>query len=544
MSRTTVTGIELAVSANIAQDVTLEIGKLTEVVEVAANTVAVATADAQVNCRRDHERYRHPAAIGAHADHARYLPAGRADLAERLQRRRRLQLLPHQRHAAGQQQQHPGRHRRERRRGAAPRPVPDRQQYGFGGRVPRGDRRRQSGIRPQRRRPGGTDHPLGHQQVSRQPVRVHSQHRRSTPTISSATKSGVAKPMFIQNMLRRLASAAPSSTTSSSSSATTRDGARTSRSRATAPSPRTWPSRASSSGLAAAHVQQYNILNADPLHKGIDPTIATLLKIYPSPNNNDVGDGLNSAGYRFNNPANSLEDQFTIKARLQPEGQPSHLLPRRAGSATPPSTRSTAPMPISPASRRARRAASAGEWPAAGTGPSAPSMVNEFRYGHQSATADFNPAGPRGGTDVHVQPAGPCPSTTRFRKGRNSPVNEYTDNLTKIHGNHTFKLGGNIRFTNQYGYNDAGIYPNASLSTTATGQHASRGTAGGPEFRPSSPSSRGCTTTCSGRVGSVAQTFYSDLNTWQAAGHAARAQLHVPRVRLLRAGRLEGDPAT
>ncbi len=59
--------------------------------------------------------------------------------------------------------------------------------------------------------------------------------------------------------------------------------------------------------------QQFNVLNADPLKRGIDPTIATLLKIYPSPNNTDVGDGLNYEGYRFNNPNNCMEDQFTIK---------------------------------------------------------------------------------------------------------------------------------------------------------------------------------------------------------------------------------------
>jgi hypothetical protein len=44
------------------------------------------------------------------------------------------------------------------------------------------------------------------------------------------------------------------------------------------------------------------MLNADPLHKGIDPAIATLLKIYPDPSDTSVGDGLNTGGYRFNNP--------------------------------------------------------------------------------------------------------------------------------------------------------------------------------------------------------------------------------------------------
>src|ERR1700686_2413865 len=48
-SKSVVTGIELAVSANISQDVTLDVGRLTETVEVTANVVAVTTADAQVS---------------------------------------------------------------------------------------------------------------------------------------------------------------------------------------------------------------------------------------------------------------------------------------------------------------------------------------------------------------------------------------------------------------------------------------------------------------------------------------------------------------
>ena len=64
---------------------------------------------------------------------------------------------------------------------------------------------------------------------------------------------------------------------------------------------------------AGGAVQQYSIVNNDPLHKGIDPTVASLLSLFPAPNNNNVGDGLNSAGYQFNFPNNSLSDQFTIK---------------------------------------------------------------------------------------------------------------------------------------------------------------------------------------------------------------------------------------
>ncbi len=53
---------------------------------------------------------------------------------------------------------------------------------------------------------------------------------------------------------------------------------------------------------AAAAVQQYNIVQNDPLHKGIDPMVASLLKLYPAPNNNNCtgADGLNSSCYQFN----------------------------------------------------------------------------------------------------------------------------------------------------------------------------------------------------------------------------------------------------
>jgi hypothetical protein len=64
---------------------------------------------------------------------------------------------------------------------------------------------------------------------------------------------------------------------------------------------------------ASGPVQQYNIVTNDPLHKGIDPTVASLLSLFPAPSNNNVGDGLNSAGYQFNFANNSLSDQFTIK---------------------------------------------------------------------------------------------------------------------------------------------------------------------------------------------------------------------------------------
>ena len=39
---------------------------------------------------------------------------------------------------------------------------------------------------------------------------------------------------------------------------------------------------------------------ADPLHIGPDPAVLKYLQQFPMPNDNSVGDGLNTAGYRFN----------------------------------------------------------------------------------------------------------------------------------------------------------------------------------------------------------------------------------------------------
>ena len=149
-------------------------------------------------------------------------------------------------------------------------------------------------------------------------------------------------------------------------------------------------------------------------------------------------------------------------------------------------------------------------------------MVNQFRYGHQSAGVDFLRPSRVAGT-MYTFNQWTMPIYNAFAQGRNSPVNEFTDNLTKINGNHTFKMGGQARFTTQDGYNAAGIYPNASLSTTLSGNTPSIRDAGRLEFEPAFESCRACTTISRAGSARYAQTFYSNLQSWQAAG--------TPRVR-------------
>jgi carboxypeptidase family protein len=64
----------------------------------------------------------------------------------------------------------------------------------------------------------------------------------------------------------------------------------------------------------AGGIQSFNFGAADPRGIGIDKGVAAINALMPLPNNFDVGDGLNTGGFRFNTPSNSFEDQYTIKA--------------------------------------------------------------------------------------------------------------------------------------------------------------------------------------------------------------------------------------
>lgn len=67
-------------------------------------------------------------------------------------------------------------------------------------------------------------------------------------------------------------------------------------------------------------IRTYNIFSNDPLNVGGDPAVLKLLKTYPAPNDYNVGDGLNQAGYLWSAPAairgprNILRIDHTINA--------------------------------------------------------------------------------------------------------------------------------------------------------------------------------------------------------------------------------------
>lgn len=272
---------------------------------------------------------------------------------------------------------------------------------------------------------------------------------------------------------------------------------------------------------ATSPVQSVNIPGLDPTGRGIDPKMREVIALLPDPNNTDLGDGLNTAGFRFNNPAGSYEDQMTIRAdhNVWSGHRVFYRHSWQRNSFIDQLNNADAIFPGRPQGTQGgkRWGYSIGsDWSIR------PTLINEARFGYQSASVAFlrpdRVAGPALLPNTFTNPINPA-----FPQGRNSPVHDFADNLIWSRNKHTFKFGFTTRQVLQYGWNEAGIYPNVTLSPST--------------FAPV-PAGIGPTTGITsadrqrfeqlyndllGRVSNITQTFYSDLEKFQAAG--------TPRVR-------------
>lgn len=269
-------------------------------------------------------------------------------------------------------------------------------------------------------------------------------------------------------------------------------------------------------------VQSFNIVANDPRALGFDPATKKLIDMLPASNNTDVGDGLNTAGFRFNNPAGFDTHQFTIRSDYNVTS--THRVFYRhsyfKNDFIDSLNNADARFPGQPQGTQGgiRWGFSVGsDWAITST------VVNELRVGYQSASVDFRRparvAGPQVLTNTYTNPILP-----NFPQGRNSPVIDLTENMTWLKGKHTVKSGFTFKRTLQYGYNAAGIYPDISLSTSFNNvPPLSIGPSGSVISSADRQRFENLYNDILGRVSSITTTFYSDLQQFQPAGQ--------PRVR-------------
>ena len=266
----------------------------------------------------------------------------------------------------------------------------------------------------------------------------------------------------------------------------------------------------------AGETRTVNIQTLDPRGIGTDKLVAANLALLPAPNNFDVGDRINTAGFRFNAPANNNGDQNTFKTDWTPnQNIRTYFRYSWFKTVTPADSlnnaESTFPGQPSGTQGGIRSGYSVGvNWTAR------PTIVNEFVMGVQESSVVFGRVRSLLYRDQPLITSNlfTDPIPTAFGSDRNSPVNpQISDNISIIRGKHTFKTGFRFSKITQYSSNDTNIWPNITLGV---GNGNAVPAAIGPQTPAISVADRGrfdlLYNDVLGRVSSIQTTFNSDLS--------------------------------
>ena len=228
---------------------------------------------------------------------------------------------------------------------------------------------------------------------------------------------------------------------------------------------------------ATGPLQSVSLYGRDSNRRGPDPTgtIQRLLGLTPLPNNFRTGDGLNFAGYTWQRPSALNMDQGNIK--IDHHLSPLHRLSvsytheNRANF----NAFSESTFPDTPAGQTTyrNRFGAINVW-----SNLKPSVLNEFRFGFLRNWLRWYTGWEVGDSRTRLLPnAGGYPYVPVFGLvtdpinqadnpvGRISPLYQFTDNVTWIRGRHSFKSGFEVRFTSTNGFNSADVMPRVNLGT-------------------------------------------------------------------------------
>ena len=194
-----------------------------------------------------------------------------------------------------------------------------------------------------------------------------------------------------------------------------------------------------------------------------DPAIGSLVESTPGPNDSSVGDGRNTAGYRFNSPDDSdarwlvFRGDYVMSPRHSVSGSFHHF---RLDAPNSVFNSIDAVFPGRPGAGQGSRRNLASFGYTSSLGGSA---LHELRFGFQGYRAWFanNETFPDG---YRLNLSGFTNPVRNFLdQGRETRNLELSDSLTWVTGAHTFKVGGGARWTQVDAYNDAGLLPTYSL---------------------------------------------------------------------------------
>lgn len=266
------------------------------------------------------------------------------------------------------------------------------------------------------------------------------------------------------------------------------------------------------------NVNSYDIVANDPRKLGIDPTIAATIVKLPDPNNLNIGDYLNTAGYRFNDPA-YLNEQV-VNLRLDRSVSANHeLFFRFNWNRIDETDVADGAIASFPGQQSGIYLANNLGFVAGSNLVLSPKTVNELRVGYIRPDVDLQrPA--RLSTPMLLNNSWTNPVDPSFPSSSKSPIIEISDSLTHARTLHTFKYGLNYRRTVQSSVDYSGVYPDVTFGNN-NGNVPSVGPTGVSVISSGYRDSfENLYNDLLGRIESVSQTFNSSLTSPLPAGTA------------------------
>ena len=194
-------------------------------------------------------------------------------------------------------------------------------------------------------------------------------------------------------------------------------------------------------------INTYNIF-PNPLNLGPDPTTAFIIGFTPLPNNFNVGDGLNVAGFSFIAP--QTERQYDFTTRIDHYFNPDHSMYVRwahgaqntLGDNVNGGLQKFPGIPnFVDTYRTPRNLAVNYRWAIS------PTVTNEFVAGFNRFTFSFNNPDPRENPPVILNvPNDPLNLEEPVNNLRTITTWQFVDNISVTQNAHTFKFGTNLRF--------------------------------------------------------------------------------------------------
>jgi hypothetical protein len=192
-------------------------------------------------------------------------------------------------------------------------------------------------------------------------------------------------------------------------------------------------------------ISSYNIATQAP--SGLDPALGAIFNAMPAPNNFTIGDGLNTAGFNFASPQHEKQYDFVTKFDYTVNQKHSIYVRYARGRQNSLGDSANTGRPVLPGFpnfvdtfRSPDNTAINWRWSPTSR------LTNEFIFGVSRFFFNFLTPDPDPNLPFAFVDGIATPNTNFSYNARGVRTLQYIDNMTYVHGSHTFKGGINFRY--------------------------------------------------------------------------------------------------